>query len=217
MGEIGDHIADLGEARAVADTARSLLTELRGTAFWKLPDLDLLALARELEGLRRLSWAAQIHLAGELDTRGVAEKFGATSTAGLLRQTLVISAQDATAQVNTARDVLPKDVPSGGEVAGEVAPALPLLADVLAAGEIGAEQTRTIVTIMRKLPGKLDGETRMLCQKLLVENGVITQPKPFADFARAVALSVDPDGKLDDKDPGDRVELNMGSGTPGPG
>src|SRR5664279_4661025 len=113
MGEIGGLIGDLREARAVTDTARSLLAELRGTAFWRLPDLDLLALAQELEGLRRLSYTAQVH---------------------------------------TARAVLARDLSSGGETE----PALPLLADVLVAGEIGAEQTRTIVTTMRKLPAKVD-------------------------------------------------------------
>ena len=57
-----------------------------------------------------------------------------------------------------------------------------------AVGAIGSEQSRTIVTTMTKLPAGLDPGTRELCQKLLVQHGMITEPQPFADFARADPL-----------------------------
>jgi Domain of unknown function (DUF222) len=52
---------------------------------------------------------------------------------------------------------------------------------------------------------------------LLVQNGIITEPKPFADFARAVALACDPDGELEGKDPAEKVELTVGVRNAGTG
>ena len=38
-------------------------------------------------------------------------------------------------------------------------------------------------------------------QELLVEHGQLTEPHPFAEFARMVALTCDPDGTLDERNP----------------
>jgi len=212
----------LGMAEAsVLDTATAVVTDaclairaLGATAFWKLQDTELLSLATCFEQTARLMYAAQVHLAGELDTRGTAERFGATSTAALLRNTVTISTADARARVRAARNVLPQDHTTRPE---EAPPTLPLLRAALDAGLIGPEQTRTIVTTMTGLPGKVDAETRQLCQKLLVENGIITEPEPFAKFARLVALTCDPDGKLDDRDPAEKVELTLAARNPATG
>ena len=206
-------ITDPDAADAVVQVARVALTGLRETEFWKIPNPDLLVLAKQLEHLGRLACTAQIHLAGEIDTRKIAESHGCTSTAALLRQTLTISAPDARARVHAARAILPQDLPTGGETP----PVLPLLGAALAAGAIGAEQTRTIVTTMNKLPATLDPDTRDTCQQVLVENGISTEPKPFADFARAVALTCDPDGTPDQPNPSDRVELTLGARNPSTG
>ena len=206
-------ITDPDAADAVVQVARVALTGLRETEFWKIPNPDLLVLAKQFEHLGRLACTAQIHLAGEIDTRKIAESHGCTSTASLLRQTLTISAPDARARVHAARAVLPQDLPTGGETP----PVLPLLGAALAAGVIGAEQTRTIVSTMNKLPATLDPDTRDTCQQVLVENGISTEPKPFADFARAVALTCDPDGTPDQPNPSDRVELTLGARNPSTG
>jgi hypothetical protein len=48
-------------------------------------------------------------------------------------------------------------------------------------------------------------------QETLVEHGILTEPKPFARFARAVAEACDPDGKLDERPDPDKVELHIGT------
>ncbi|MGZ5366006.1 MAG: hypothetical protein ACXWD5_18205, partial [Mycobacterium sp.] len=88
-------IRDIEHATAVAGSVCAGLDALRGSAFWKLGDKDLLSLATTLERVGRLVYAAQVHLTGELDTRRVCERHAASSTAGLLRQTLCISPGDA--------------------------------------------------------------------------------------------------------------------------
>ena len=47
---------------------------------------------------------------------------------------------------------------------------------------------------MNGLPAAVDPDTRDLVQDLLVEHGQLTEPHPFAVFARMVALTCDPDG-----------------------
>jgi len=197
---------ELDTAQADVAAACAAAIGMRATEFWKIGDNDLLTLAGSFEHAARLVYAAQVHVAGEVSTRNLHTTRGATSAAALLRQTLTISAPDARGRVAAARAVLPQEQPSGGDTE----PVLPVLGDALAAGVIGTEQTRTIVTTMRTLPAGVDPGTRELCQKLLVEHGQVTEPAPFAQFARLVAATCDPDGTLDGKDPADRVELTVG-------
>ena len=203
-------VTEIDAAQADVAAVCTAAVAVRGTAFWKLQDADLLDLARSVEHAARLLYTAQVHVAGEISTRNLHTTRGATCAAALLRHTLTISAPDARARVAAARAVLPQDLPSGGETA----PVLPVLGQALDAGLIGVEQTRTIVATMRKLPAAVDTETRVLCQKVLVEHGQVTEPAPFAEFARQVAVTCDPDGAPDGPDPADKVELTLGTRNP---
>ena len=186
----------LDSAQADVTTACAVLRDLQDLDFWKIPELDLLALAQSIEGLARLGYAAQVRVAGEVDTRRTAASFGSASTVALLRETLTISAPDARARVNTAKMVLPQTQPSGA-VAN---PVLPDLAAALADGSIGVEQTRTIVATIKGArkpdPGMLEE-----AKKVLVQAGAVTEPKPFAAFAKSVAVALDLDGKPDNDAP----------------
>jgi len=64
---------------------------------------------------------------------------------------------------------------------------------------------------MTGLPPAVDPDTKDLVQDLLVEHGQLTEPHPFAVFARMVALTCDPDGKLDERNPTEKVELTIGA------
>ncbi len=200
-------ISDIGHATAVAGSVCAELQALRCAEFWKIGDKDLLTLAETLERVGRLVFAAQVHLTGELDTRGVAGSKGAPSTMVLLRDRLRISAADARTRVNTARAILPRDLPSGGEAP----PAFPELAAAVEAGAVGAEHTRTVIATMKGLPAAVDPDTRDMARQVLTKHAQLLEPRVFADFARQVADRCDPDGTLDEKDPVDKVELSLGS------
>jgi len=105
-------ISDIEHATAVAGSVCAGVEALRGAEFWKIGDKELLTLAETLERVGRLVYAAQVHLAGEVDTRDVAQ---GASTMVLLRDRLRIPAGDARARVNAARAILPRDLPTGGE------------------------------------------------------------------------------------------------------
>ncbi len=192
------------------DAARAGVDALVGAPWWQVPDADLLGLARDVEHLSRLLSTVQVRLAGEVDTRRLASSHGAASTGALLRSVLVISAGEAKHRVLTARAVLPHPTPTGTPTP----PVLPVLGAALTAGTVGVDQTRTILATMTGLPDAVDQDTRDFCEAVLVEHAPITEPRPFAIFARAVAVTCDPDGSLDRRDPADRVELTVGPRNP---
>ncbi len=202
-----------GAAVAGVAAARAAVTALPGTGWCRVSGPGLLTLAGQVEQLARLVGAVQIALAGQLDTRGVAAAHGCASTAALLRNTLLISQGEARARVAAAGATLPRVHPSGAISA----PLLPVLAAAVSTGTIGVEQARVTVATMTKLPAGVDEQTRELCQRLLVDNAVLTEPVPFAVFARMVAASCDPDGDLDPTPPGDKVELSLGTRNPSTG
>ena len=200
-------ITDPEQASTVAGSVSDALRVLADAEFAKFGDLALLEFGPVLERITRLTYAAQLRLTGEIDTRRIAGAHGYPSTAALLRSTLNISAHDASTRVGTARAVLPQPLLSGGSTP----PVLPGLADALTAGTIGVEQARTVVRTMNGLPPAVDPDTRELVADLLVEHGQLTEPHPFAVFARMVALTCDPDGTLDEQSPAEKVELTIGA------
>ena len=75
-------ISDIDHATAVAGSVCAGVEALRGAEFWKIGDKELLTLAETLERVGRLVYAAQVHLAGEVDTRGVAQGVHRGAVAG---------------------------------------------------------------------------------------------------------------------------------------
>ena len=207
-----DVITDLDAAVAVVGEACAAVDRVRAAELWRLSGRELLDLSVAVERLSRLVFATQVSVAGELDTQNAAADHGCVSTAALLRQTLAISAGDAKNRVDTAQAVLPRESLTGGDIPA----VLPLLGEALSAGAIGVEQTRTIVASMKQIKADVDDGLRDLCQQHLVGNGVLTEPKPFAAFARAVVGVVCGDDEPDE-DRSNRIELFLGVRNPATG
>ena len=66
----------LDAAQAEVTVACVALKTLQTMDFWKIPELDLLSLAQSIEGVARLGYAAQVRVAGEVDTRHTAASSG---------------------------------------------------------------------------------------------------------------------------------------------
>jgi len=58
---------DAEQAGRLLDTALSALGDVRDGQFWKLTCDQMLRVGRQLEELARVSYAAQVHLAGGMD------------------------------------------------------------------------------------------------------------------------------------------------------
>src|SRR6478735_4588181 len=104
------------DADRVAEVIAAGLDQLIDAEFWRFPGDDLLGTARTIERLARQMYAVQVAVAGEIDLARLAQTHGQTSTAVLLRNALGIGPGDAAVRVRTARQVLPQDAISGGEI-----------------------------------------------------------------------------------------------------
>ena len=174
----------LKAAEAHADAASNAVRAIIDAEYLRFSEAELLSFVQTFETTARLVFTAQVRIAGEIDTRKIATAHGASSTPGLLRNILTISHPDARARVQTAQATLPQPAVSGGSID----PVLPLLGAALADGEIGVEQTRTIVATMTKLPAGVDPELRENVQDTLVEHGILTEPQPFARVVKLDAV-----------------------------
>ncbi len=199
--------ADLDQAAGLLQELIAGAGQVRDGQLWKIGGDDLLSVGQRLEHLARVVYAAQIHLAGEVDQQRLAEQRGCSSTADLLRQALLIHPSDARMRVRTARHVLPQDLPSGGEAAA----VFPDLSAGLDAGELGAAQVGEILNAMKALPAPLPAERRADCETFLVDQGSRHDPVTLRRIADRLLDTLDPDGDLDpDSDPADKAELHFG-------
>ena len=160
------------DADRVAEQVAAGLTQLLEAEYWKFPGDDVLATARSVEHLGRLTYAVQIAVAGEIDLARLAQTHGQTSTAVLLRNVLNISPGDARGRVKAAAQVLPQDAISGGEIP----PQLPELGSALGAGQLGAEQTAIVVKTMSKIPTDITVDVREDAEHALVDHARVMDP-----------------------------------------
>jgi hypothetical protein len=195
------------DAEGVAETIATGLDQLIDAAFWKFPGDDLLGTARTIEHLARRIYAAQVAVAGEIDLARLAQTHGQTSTAVLLRNALSIGPGDAAARVRTARQVLPQDAISGGEIP----PQLPELGHHLHSGNLGSEQSAIIVKTMSKIPTDVPVDVREDAEHTLVGHARTMDPVDLSKVAARLLVTLDPDGDFEPTDPTDRTELAMGT------
>ena len=194
------------DADRVAEQVAAGLTQLLDAEYWKFPGDDLLDTARTIEHLDRLHYAVQVAVAGEVDLAKLAQTHGQPSTAALLRHALNIGPGDARGRVRAARQVLPQDAISGGEIP----PQLPELGDALRAGDLGAEQTSIVVKTMSRIPTDIPPEVREQAESTLVGHARAMDPLHLGLVAEKLINTLDPDGDFEPKDPADRAELALG-------
>ena len=196
------------QATGLLDRLCADVEQVRDTEFWKIGGDDLLAVGQHLERLSRLVWAAQVHLAGEVDMQGLAKQRSCTSTADLLRQSMLIHPGEAADRVNASRKLLPQPLPSGGEAET----VLPELAAAVDAGDLDARQAKVIITAMNDLPKTVDAPTRRRCEQTLVDHGSRHDPIELNKIAQRVLDAIDPDGDLDpERNPSANAELTFGT------
>ena len=196
--------------RADADRVASMvadgLSQLADAEYWKFPGDDLLDAARGIERLARQVYAVQVAVAGEIDLARLAQTHGQPSTAALLRHALTIGPGDARGRVRAARQVLPQDAISGGEIP----PRLPELGRALRDGDLGGEQTAIVVKTMSRIPTDVPPEVREQAETTLVDHARVMDPLHLGLVAEKLITTLDPDGDFEPKDPADRAELAFG-------
>ena len=199
-------VTSIDDVARVAEQVSAGLTGLHDAEYWKLSGPDLLHAARTVEHLARLAYAVQVAVAGEIDLAHLAQTHGQPSTAALLRHALSIGPADARGRVRTARQVLPQDAISGGEIP----PRLPELGDALRAGALGAEQATIVVKTMSRIPTDVAADVREQALGTLVGHARDMDPIHLGRVADKLIDTLDPDGDFEPPDPAGRAELTLG-------
>jgi hypothetical protein len=199
-------VATRADADRVASMVADGLSQLADAEYWKFPGDDLLDTTRGIERLARQVYAVQVAVAGEIDLARLAQTHGQPSTAALLRHALTIGPGDARGRVRTARQVLPQDAISGGEIP----PQLPELGHALRDGDLGAEQTAIVVKTMSRIPTDIPAEIREQAETTLVDHARVMDPLHLGLVAEKLLTTLDPDGDFEPKDPANRAELAFG-------
>ena len=186
--------------------ARAAFASVRDIEWWRIPEPELVAVARELESVVRSGAGVQVRLAAELAERGTAGTLGFRSPAALLHEILNVTMSAGRARLALARATLPHETPCGDTVE----PELPELLDALDAGITSEGHAALVASTMAKVPAKVDGATRKMCRDLLVAQAAEVDVAKLAEIAEHIRLTVDEDGALDGRPPTDRAELIIG-------
>ncbi|AYF77590.1 DUF222 domain-containing protein [Nocardia yunnanensis] len=171
----------------------TLSTTLAHATLTPFADADVVALMQQLETCKRKLSALDSKLIIEASDRCLPEASGAGKLVPFLRQTLGLSAHDASVRVKITRECGEFTEPSGRPRPA----ALPVAAEAFAAGALSRDHVRHIVDIMTHLPADIPVETRVDVEQVLVEQsceGLF--PDDLPKIGREILARLDPDGTV---------------------
>ena len=193
-----------------------LIDRARETSLSGLAANDLTQLVVHGETLLRQWESVMRGVVAEMDRRGVAGEYGASSTRDLLRQLLLVTQHEAGARVRQAKELKPRV-----GLTGELLP--PLFAATGAAldmGSISLAHAKIITTTRSALPAKVDAEHGDAAEEFLVDQASRLDPVQLNSVARRLLDTLNPDGKFTEEQDQERrrhfalVENRDGSSTP---
>ncbi|AYF73678.1 HNH endonuclease [Nocardia yunnanensis] len=171
----------------------TLSTTISHATLTPFTDSDVVALMQQLETCKRKLSALDSKLIIEASDRCLPEASGAGKLVPFLRQTLGLSAHDASVRVKITRECGEFTEPNGRPRPA----ALPVAAEAFAAGALSRDHVRHIVDIMTHLPADIPVETRVDVEQVLVEQsceGLF--PDDLPKIGREIIARLDPDGTV---------------------
>ena len=200
----------VAESEQIVDLLGSIdaaLDQLGEAPWQRLAEEDLLACTQRLEKVTRRLQGPQIAVTQEIGERGLPDRRGFSSTAKFLSDLLVITTHEAGGRVRAAKQTLPRDTLT----VGELPPLLPAVAAAVDAGEVGSDQLRIITKAMAAIPASVDQDTRDLCEAALVEEARYRPANELQTVADQITCRVNPDGSDQDLNQADRAEFAIGA------
>lgn len=183
-----------------------VIAELLGQDWDQLSDDELLESVRRVEAWSRQLYAVTLAVTKEVDSRGLADRQGVSSTAVLLRQLLRLSPRAAKRRVEDATDVCSSLAVSGSRVVS----LLPGAAAALRAGALSEEQLGVVRRTLRELPDDVAPSTRLQVEQQLVGEAQRFDPSQLGKLAMRIRAHLAPDGVLrSERDTADRMELSL--------
>jgi len=163
-----------------------------GPALWQLGDEELLAALVDGEAALRRAYGHQLELVGELLARNLVVVQGYQSPAQLLQELLRVSRVEGQRRAAHAEAVTAGHPMSGGP---ELPPPLPVAAEAVRAGAIGAEHLEAVRRTVKELPPHLAPAGREVVEQTLVEAAQALDPVAVAQLGRTLLARLDQDGR----------------------
>lgn len=167
-------------------------------ALWQRSGEELLEELRAIELRMRQEYAASLELIAELDARNVIVECGYPTLAELLRDVLRITRREAKRRIEHTRAVAEVPVVSGGTVPA----ALPVTAEALREGDLGADHVDVIARALSGLPSHVPDEDRAAGEATLVTAARSMDARTLDKVAGRLRAVLDQDGA-----PPDETEL----------
>ena len=216
----GQHLPAAAAAWAAVAEASGKVAAVAGQV-WELSDADLVAVLRSEAVAAAQLDAARLAVVRELDTRGVAARSGAVSTAAWLSRELLVDGRVAAADVRAARQLDPEgDTPPRRGVHAPGLPpghlALAATGRALLAGEVSRPHADVVAAMVRALPAAPGtstptsraelGDLHARAQAWLLGQCATFTPTDVRRLGIALRHVVDPNGVLaDERDATDRA------------
>lgn len=194
--------ADLAVIDAALDRLRSVSTDLVGNGF-------RVTVAERLERHRRVVLGLSYRMFGEIIDPPDGPHDPNVPMGCKIRDVLSRRLRITAAEV-TRRAKLAGRIRTRRTITGEpVAPELPALAEAIAAGDLGEDHVREILTALRLLPNAAAAH-RERAERTLVRHARVQDASFVAEVGRKLADTLNPDGVFDDRDRANRRGVTMG-------
>lgn len=181
-----------------------IVDKLSAAAFDEVPVAELLEVQSALEQVYRRLPAVQHRVMAAVKAQSSPAELGIRSWADVLSIRLRISNTEACRRLTEGELLGPRR-----SVAGEpLEPQYPATAAALARGELSAEHVRIITRTMKKIPPRVDAQTRARAEADLAGVASIQAPEALRSAASLLLELLDPDGpEPNDEDAIDRREM----------
>jgi Domain of unknown function (DUF222)/HNH endonuclease len=158
---------------------------------WQGSDAELLAELGALETRLHSTWAEMLSVVTEIESRNIAATVGYGSTVELIRAVARVPRGEARARVAAAADVLP----GRGLGGAPLEPRLAQTAVAVAEHAIGAADVAVIRSVLARIPGHLDDQTRTEVEAVLARQARILDAGQLAVLGKRIPAYLDQDGK----------------------
>jgi hypothetical protein len=171
----------------------------------------LLDALREAEADFRRSYARVLSVVATLDAEKIGPVAGFGTTARLLAGVVNLSKGEATARVEQAAQLMPRQSLTGDELP----PLLPATAAELAAGAIGPAHVRVITATLRRLPPSVHPAISADAEQTLAHAARRFDPAALTRIGERLLAHLDPDGAAPADEPEQLRELRVRTGADG--
>ncbi len=191
---------------AALDAMEAAFDKLASLSFDGLTGREMVAVLARREVLARRQPVVDHRLINRLAAECTPKDLGFTSLPKVLSHHLRISAGEAKRRVDQAADLGPRQTLTGQPLD----PKLPHLAAAQAHGLVGADHIAATREFFAKLPDHVDALTREQAEQDLAAAASVSGPAEYGRKVARLALLLDQDGELTDRDRARRRGIRIG-------